>query len=437
MRERIPDPRKVIPKRGESFSGNETDSKEIADRGVSRRSFVQGILGAGAGAAVIGGESVLRVPDIAAWTSDRVRRMRFERWDGMSSAERERLITYELKAAKDFIRGPEGTRILESGSDDELFDLIYAMPALLREHLVGTSFEVGKGEWPSVAVGVDPSDNQPFAFGLNYEKRVMKGVQRGNGVFVAPDTLLTNCHVLMRGEDFQRGSQSLVARNPAMSSLWRKYNEKFIDAVFVHFNGAVTLETDTRKPPVFPLSHLSDADVTGYAVCVQAIDPDKSAWNDETKAYFSLAIPVTKHISEFLDKYNLYGTDPYVYGSFMYIAPPGESMARPFASATGSRLLDFLTGQQREDNEYRMKGTSGSPVFMEGKLIGLNHRLGQIGYKGINLDVGFFLGPTELQKVEREMTVRAADMQTPTTYVSSYESGDYSSSDDHGKSSTP
>lgn len=422
MREGIPDPRNIVLKREERLSEGAIGAQENIDRGMTRRSLLKKLAGGVAGLAVGGGEGVLRIPDLDAWTADRVRRMRFERWDGMPAAERERLITAEVTAVRDFIRGPEGTRILESGSDDEIFDLIYAMPALLREHLEGTRFEVGTGEWPSVAVSLDPDDNEVFVLGANYGPDVIAKTYHGNGVFVAPDTLMTNCHVLMSEKDFQDGSTSSLARNPALSSLWQKYTKGFADAAFVQFKGPVSLETAAHKPPVFPLAHLSDADVTGNPIMVQAIDPDRSAAKDGTKAYFSLAIPVTKRVAQFLRAYNFYNTDQYVQASFMYIRPPGESMRRPFASKTGSRLLDFIMNKERVGQEAFGQGTSGSPVFMDGKLVGLNHRAGQIRYKGIDLDVAFFLGPTELQQARNKMTVRAADMQINPTYAS-YTSG--------------
>ncbi len=440
MGEGIPDWRKVVPGERERIAGRSAkDIRHDKREGMTRRGFLRGVLGVAtdAGIAAVAGESFLRLSDFQAWSADRARRLHFPEWDTLSAAEREKRITHELHAAREFIRGSEGTRILESGSDEEIFGLINAMPAFLRDQLAGTRYEVGKGVWPSVAVGVDSDDNKPYALPLNYGKQEIGSLYHGNGVFVAPDTVMTNCHVLLNDKNFAADSKSPIKELPAVRSLWHKYASGPLDVAFVRFDRPYIFEDKEHTPPVFKIPHsLSDRDMTGEFFTVEGIDPDPhsattSSAADGTKVYASVAIPVTKRVAEFLRRYDPFHIESYMEASFLYIAPPGESMPRPYASATGSRLLDVLEGKNTRDLDYLMHGMSGSPVFMNGQLVGINHRLGQIRFKGSDLDIGFFFGPSGLQRASKSMTIRAAEMvTTPSSYATtSYKWGNGYTSD--------
>jgi len=321
--------------------------------------------------------------------------MRFERFGGLSAKEREKIIAAEVEQAHSFLRSQEGKRILESGTDDEIFTLLTSMPALLREHIASTSYDIPKEKWPSVAVGVSSKSGEPFALGLNFGSATIAELYRANGVFVAPDVLLTNWHVFTR-----QNEQALTISVPAIHEapdIQRLYDSQSIDAVYVHFNKPVTLEKPTSFPTIMPLSPaLSDADVSGNLVTVAAIDPDQSAASDGTKIYPSVAIPMTKRLRTFIEQYGE-GAGEFIQNGFMYIAPPGESAFRPYPSKSGSRFLDELRGHDSTAHMAFIQGTSGSPVLMNGKLIGLNHRRSNIEYKGIGLDVGFFHGPDALR----------------------------------------
>ena len=43
-------------------------------------------------------------------------------------------------------------RILEAGTDEEIFALLRLAPPILREHISGTKYDIPKENWPSVAV---------------------------------------------------------------------------------------------------------------------------------------------------------------------------------------------------------------------------------------------------------------------------------------------
>ncbi|MDO8561811.1 MAG: hypothetical protein Q7S05_03215 [bacterium] len=376
---------------------------ELTQGQLSRRNFLKqatsigtpALLGGLLGGSIV--EGFYRLVDFTAWSSDRTRRMRFERFGGLSPKEREQIIAAEVQQARSFLRSQEGKRILESGTDDEIFSLLTSLPTLLREHIAGTSYDIPKEKWPSVAVGIT-SRGMPYVLGLNNSPKTIAGKYHGNGVFVAPDTMLTNWHVIAKQNEQDLAVSSPLAAQES-SRLQNLYKSKNIDAVYIHFRGPVTLESSTSTPTVLPFSSaISDADVSGNLITVAGIDPDKSAASDGTKIYPSIAVPVTKRIHTFLEHYAGCGKENFVENGFVYIAPPGESAPRPFPSPSGSRLLDVLQDRDPDARMNLMQGTSGSPVLMNGKLVGINHRRGDIEYKGLGLDVGFFHGPDALRK---------------------------------------
>ena len=376
---------------------------ELTQEGRDRREFLKhSAISVGKSVALgtllggVVGEGFSRLIDFKTWSSDRTRRMRFERFGSLSAQEREKIIKAEVQQAGSFMKSSEGKRILENGTDDEIFTLLTSMPPLLREHIAGTSYDIQKEKWPSVAVGVAHKNGEPYALGINYGPTTIKQLQRGNGVFVAPDMLLTNWHVIAKQSEQNLASSELPSLHEVL--LQKLYESQNIDAVYIRFSKPVTLESPTSFPNIFPLSHEHlDADVSGNLVTVAGIDPDRSAASDGTKIYPSIAIPVTSRLRAFLEQYAETAGEV-IENGFMYIAPPGESAPRPYPSESGSRFLDVLRGRDQTARARLMQGTSGSLVLMDGKLVGLNHRLGNIEYKGVGLDVGFFHGPDALRK---------------------------------------
>jgi hypothetical protein len=270
----------------------------------------------------------------------------------------------------------------------------------LREHVAGTSYDVEKEKWPSVAVGYARTSKAPLALGLQYGREKLKHFYRGNGVFVSPDTMLTNWHVLgpYRGQMHRPSSESKP--DPLSTRLLSTFESTGLDALFVTYDKPATFESDDSRPNVYPLSlDVRESDIVGNLVTVAGIDPDESSSPDGTKLYPSVAIPMTKRLVTFLEQRagfvaaNLLTAEK----SFMIIAPPGESISRRQESASGSRLLDRLRGIS-DSPRTRMHGMSGSPVLMKGKLAGLIALVGEVESNGVGLDIGLFLGPNSLRE---------------------------------------
>ncbi|MBI2030949.1 twin-arginine translocation signal domain-containing protein, partial [Candidatus Kaiserbacteria bacterium] len=170
---------------------------------ISRRDFLKGIASIAATTASVAeiGEVHLRIPDFQILKKERDARRRFERFDGLNAQEREKIITREAEEFGAFIRSKEGTRILESGTDEELSALLSNMPAILREHVKGTTYDIDPHHWPSTIVNV--GEWKKFVPHIDPTHRDREAVQKsigdkrfGNGFFIDDETLITNKHVV-------------------------------------------------------------------------------------------------------------------------------------------------------------------------------------------------------------------------------------------------
>lgn len=366
--------------------------------GVDRRSFLRGaasFLGVQATAAGIL-ETYARGPEIQNFLKERARRMRFEHWQDLSAKEREEHIEAEVAEYSAFVRSPEGHRILETGTDEEIFNLLYLAPPVLREHIVGTKYDITKENWPSVVVP-SPDSGLPMTQELGVEPRAnLEKYCIGNAVYVDERTFLSNWHVMRHRIE--------TTGDPRVKQFNDEY-DKGIDALYVQLP-----ESATPPKRTFPLTAHADADIHGKFVAVAGIDPNESSADDGTKIYPAVAIRITKRLETFLADYNTWPDNPLAEkNSFLYIAPPGETISRRFPSITGSRALDDMFKLDQRDRytgkirRYSyMHGTSGSPVLMNGELAGLNSRLGEIEFRGRGLDIGFFLGPDALRKAKAD-----------------------------------
>lgn len=352
---------------------------------ISRRSFF-GKVGEAAAYAAMGsirvlpaGEVIARSSDIHNWFRERTHRMRFEKWKDLSAPEREGLIDAEINEARSFIRGPEGTRILREGTDDEIFGLLQSMPPLLREHIAGTKYDVPKENWPSVAVnGQAPMHAMEIQ---SVQQASNNFPSYGNGVFT-DGTLLTNWHVTS-------ASKIKTQLPPQWEECKRNY-ETGVDAVRVRMPASLR---DARGVHTRQLTDMSDQDMNGSFVRIAGIDPDESAAPDGTKVYPSVAIRVTERLAAFLRSTHSFPMrDPAIENSFIFLAPPGESMQRRSAPETGSRVLDMVLNVPGYTNT-RMHGMSGSPVLLGESLAGILNQVREIAFKGQCLEVGFFHGP--------------------------------------------
>jgi hypothetical protein len=412
----------------ERFAAGGAKEEQKKQTGIDRRSFLAGMATSAAAIASgpVGYESMLRIPDFVVWAKERGRRMKFDRWNTLTPGEREERIMQEVEQAKAFIQSAEGKRILDAGSDDEIFALISSLPALLRSHLTGTSFEIPKEKWPSVAVGFSSYDGMPFALGVQYGKEAIQRLYRGNGVFISPDTLLTNWHVFDPNKRQLQPMQGAFSYAKGAVPPQALFEMEGIDATFIHFGKAVTFENESSVPNVCNLSpNVHDSDVTGNLTMVAGLDPDKSAADDGTKVYPSIALPVTKQLGGFLERHANLGSfhRKIAANSFMYIAPPGESIFRKADPRSGSRALDALRGIVPVESTL-MHGMSGSPVLMGGTLVGINNMVAEIEYQGTELDIGFFHGPDALHRAEK-LTMKF-DVSAPSadsSYSDSYEGG--------------
>ena len=126
------------------------------DTSLSRRGFLKGLSALGASTALLGAplaEVWARRNDLQRWLRERAHRMRLDKWRGLARDEREEAISGDIEQVSGFIRSESGAHILERGSDDQLFDMLLALPPLTSEVVEGTRYELPVDPWPSVAVG--------------------------------------------------------------------------------------------------------------------------------------------------------------------------------------------------------------------------------------------------------------------------------------------
>lgn len=406
-------------------------------RHLDRRKFLKGILQTAAVAAVpvsILGESHLRAPDFQIWQRERSERMRFDRLNGLAPAEREKLISKEVNEVGAFIRGPEGKRILESGTDDEIGALLTILPPLLREHIEGTKFDTTREQWPSVVINAGEWKNFiPDLIGRGNSRETLSkrlsGHPHGNGFYLNNKTIVTNVHVPAVAFSHLKKYLGSFPQNEINKNAQAK-----LDAITDRSQEAgidiMTLSLPDDHIPAATLQMTPDkhtnADIQGRLIVAAGMKPDDTSAPDGTKVYPSIAIRVTPHLANFIYRHSIEpglvrkpeqtdtqkeeirtpAVDP-ITKSFLYLLPPGESTRHREASLTGSRLLDRVLqkGEPQYMPDLHASGMSGSPVLMDGDIVGINHRVNSLAFKNTCFDVCFFHGPDEIKEALNDSTM--------------------------------
>lgn len=352
---------------------------------LSRRAFLRGSLSS-AVAYAAGAETLLRLPDTDAFLKDRKDRMRFDGFGSLSAQEREEKIRKEVALVHAFVRSPEGERIMNGGTPEDIFKLLAMLPPLLRKHIEGTSYEVPKDAWPSV----------PLVGGLgkisvqhSRDKGTPEASFVGNAAYLGGGEFLTNWHVLSAA--MHEGTVP-PSQYEQLSRLVKIHGRRGLDVVRIKMSAKSSRATGVEAgrplsvlPPTIP-----DSNLNGSFITVASIDPDESAESDGTKAFPSVALKVTKHMANLFSPNDPHWRLP-LENSYLYLMPPGEARRRPYPSRSGSRLLDFLQANKLPASSYWYAGgTSGSPVLKDGKLVGINYSAKQAEHHGISYDIGFF-----------------------------------------------
>jgi hypothetical protein len=399
-------------------------------RRLDRRKFLKGMLQTAAVAAVsapILEEARLSAPDFQIWQRERSERMRFDRFSGLAPAERERLITKEVEEVGAFIRGPEGERILESGTDDEIGALLTMLPPLLREHMEGTKFDTTRDQWPSVVINAGEWKNfVPNLMGHGDSRETLNkqlfGRPYGNGFYLDNKTIVTNVHVPAVAFSHLKkylGSfpQNEINKNAQakLDAITHRSQETGIDIMKLSLPDdhvpATTLQIEPDK-------HTNE-DIQGRLIMAAGMKPDDTSAPDGTKVYPSIAIRVTPHLANFIYRHSIEPSlkikpeqadtqreerhtpvaDP-ITKSFLFLLPPGESTRHRESSFTGSRLIDRILqkGEPQYKADLHVNGMSGSPVLMDGNIVGINHRVNSLTFKNTCFDVCFFHGPDEIKE---------------------------------------
>jgi len=366
------------------------DAAKSSQKGLSRRGFLKGagafLINATPGAS-LGMEAGLRFPDLVVWFAERQSRMRFERWEGFSPKQRENLIEKEVQIFGAFMRSPEGQRILNEGTDEELFTLIKSSPPFLRDHIRDTKFDISKEKWPSVAVGRHFIDGIPQTRTLKHDPKEIFSFYNGNGFFIKPNMFLTNWHVV---EGSMKERSQGVPHEVALRLMETRYaSSKDVDVIAIQFPESTR---GIERSPILAFDRkATEHDIQDELVFTAGIDPDSTADPDGTKIYPSMIIPLTQHVKSFIARCNnLEESSLSDLGNFTYLMAPGESMKWQTSPQTGSRLLDTALGLEVDFTYPRAGGTSGSPILRQnGEVVGINRASVTIEYQGMCIELGF------------------------------------------------
>lgn len=370
------------------------ESSEKPDERPTRRRILKltGAAAAAAAAGIVGGETVLRKAESDVAARDEESSRRFKRYNGMNTLRRKQLIDQDIATASTIIRSEPGRHVLEDGSDEEIFLFLAMLPAIPREALQGTPYDIpATSDWPSVMIG---SKGGSFRVANIEDLSSIDNLfdfHVGNGVFIARNKVLTNWHVIETTEN--PPYDEFGALPYQYKGL---YERGSIDLAVLQAD--VRRMMQPREPRIFaPETGLTTADVHGRFIQIPGLDTDIAAAKDHTKLYSSLCVAVTPRMVEFFRKY---GEDKdlspnlVVGKSFFYLAPPGEALKRRLP-APYSRILGVMRDRKRYDY---MEGMSGAPVLMDGMLAGVNFDSTYMRHKGIHFDIGFFHGPEEINK---------------------------------------
>lgn len=370
---------------------------------VTRRWLLE--RGAAAVGAAAGGELALRIPDFTyAWLKDRIRENTFKRWEKIPLAERADAFEKVAKEFQEFVRSSEGTRILESGTDQELFDFLRAIPAIDQEVLRGTRLDFPLDKWPSVAF----SSKQLTVPTTAKDAQRLKESTYGNAVLIAKNTLLTNWHVL---KNHLQNAESEPHPNAERERIEKIYRDSgYYDAALVTVTDPDAFKSLIEAgAQIFPLSRKSNAELQGSSVCVPSIDKDPNSRADGTKIRHSAAIQATAHLARFIIKYSDYPIDDEdgikyrvkrLVGKYLTIGNPGGEIKGVDESRTGSRVVDsLLRDGLPKMNQVFDKNTSGSPALQNGEVVGTHYSGDLVKFKQNYppLEISFFVGGPDIR----------------------------------------
>ncbi len=309
------------------------------------------------------------------WCDSRAQRMRLHELERLPVAERERIIGYEIKVVSAFMKSAEGERILNEGTDKEIAEYLdVASLPLLQEYVAGTRFDVPREKWPSVGVDFDLDEyGNPKLIAVEDIHKDLSTLQQnnGNGFAISDQVFLTNWHVL---EDT---AKAFYAEHDIPLDTLAKYDKAMKEGFDI---------VSARLPDGFDAPHydaaffmMKDSDVHGSYICVAGIDPDATSDRHGLKRYPAMAIRMTPRMCAYM-KLSTQFTH-----CFMYALPPGEAIVR-------------------SDETTPARGTSGSPVMMNGAVVGINHS--SISFedfnRGVMCEFGFFNGPDAINEALRD-----------------------------------
>ena len=356
----------------------EPSRKNNGEIRITRRDF----LGAGAAVAAVGAlgwgldkaielNTERSLDNFDRYLLERKRRLQLDKLSTFSPEKREALIDAEIARVREYVLGEEGKRILESGSDDEIWMLITMLPPMLREHITGTKYDVSAKEWPSVVI---PRSDTAGPHTVELAQAKQSNVAAfGNGFYMGPNTLVTNWHVLGNEvrdiSDRESDRLELVAQQNAL------------DIVYAELPGV----HGASAPEPLVIRDTDDS-VHASFVTIAGIKPDATAAADGTKLYPAMALRMTPRLADFFSgspKESLRGQQERAFykNSFMFVMPPGEAA--------------YPDGRRSPSD-----GMSGSPVLKSGSLAGMFRSAinGRIGHHGLWYDIGFFHGPDEIKR---------------------------------------
>lgn len=377
---------------------------------LSRRSLLRlAIARALTGTAVfsLAAEAIVRPKDIEIFGDEIRERQRLAPWGELQPPQREEAIGAAVDAVGGFIRSAEGKKILNEGTDEQLFEFFKMLPHFLPEHITDTKYEIKKENWPSVLIETGSyHDGRAVIHTIDTPNlgRIASRTGYGNAFYMDEETIITNVHVgdgiINNAADEVRSLRDPFTMEDVTAEedrIMRGSGEEGIDVMAFKIPPR---RFSAHWNPYSFAHNLSNEDVEGKLVTLAGIDFDESAEADGAKLCPSIAIRVTPHLARFLARYcKKVSVGPLLLNSFIYIKPPGQARERDSSSESGSRIIDEILGIKPQKDIRYSQGTSASPIVMDKKIVGINHAGSILKYKDHIWDVGFFHGPEETQKI--------------------------------------